>query len=175
MYSERWKPGAASSSGPDQFDSQPASSVSSTYSPLPSPEGDDEGQPPVGVDAAPSAKSDDSASDDEQVDSATWSEWRYSDEHTQREREHAERADRIANEALCELLDTLPVDECPSFDVVLHWTEFLLLGDDVYALDSDVHALERVLEHFLIKDEQCSGQSTSALSNRAGCSKRRRD
>ena len=122
---------------------------------------------PAATAEAPSANSDDSASDDEQVDSASWSEWWSSDEHTQQEREQAQRADRIANEALYELLDTLPDDECPSFDVVLHWTEFLLLGNS-HALRSDVHALERVLEHFLIKDDQCSGQSTSALSNRAG-------
>ena len=36
----------------------------------------------------------------------------------------------------------------PSFEAILHWTEFFLLGEYAYK-DVQLYALERIVEHFV--------------------------
>ena len=58
-----------------------------------------------------------------------------------------ERAIGLASVAEVRLLEVFP-RSMPSFEAILHWTEFFLLGEYAYK-DVPVYALERIVEHFV--------------------------
>ena len=61
--------------------------------------------------------------------------------------DHHERAIGLASVAEVRLLEVFP-RSMPSFEAILHWTEFFLLGEYAYK-DVPCHALERIVEHFV--------------------------
>ena len=49
-----------------------------------------------------------------------------------------------------QLLQEILSSTAPSFDTIFHWTEFFLLGNYAYK-GVDVHAVERIVEHFVLR------------------------
>ena len=81
------------------------------------------------------------------------------DETSIRMHERALQLTTTAEQLLQEILSST----APSFDTIFNWTEFFLLGD--HSLKGvDVHAIERIVEHFLlivpIESETPPGSST---------------
>ena len=70
----------------------------------------------------------------------------------QRELERQERCIRLANQAHIDLIHALPEDICPTLTAVLEYTEWISLGD-WHLFESDVHAQARIVEHFLVSQE----------------------
>ena len=73
-----------------------------------------------------------------------------------------ERALQLTKTAERLLQEMLPFT-APSFNTIFNWTEFFLLGN--YSLKGvDVHAIERIVEHFLlivpVESETPPGSST---------------
>ena len=63
------------------------------------------------------------------------------------EMDHDDRAIGLASVAEVRLLEIFPT-RMPSFEAILHWTEFFLLGEYAYK-DVPCHALEQIVEHFV--------------------------
>ena len=61
--------------------------------------------------------------------------------------DHDDRAIGLASVAEVRLLEIFPT-RMPSFEAILHWTEFFLLGEYAYK-DVPCHALEHIVEHFV--------------------------
>ena len=118
------------SAGGGEFETPPPSP---NYSPQPS---DDEDEENISV-----------AGDDQ--DGIGW--WA-DDEIEQRELERQERCIRLANQAHIDLIHALPEDICPTLTAVLEYTEWISLGD-WHLFESDVHAQARIVEHFLVSQE----------------------
>ena len=78
--------------------------------------------------------------------------WWEDEEVVQKERERFERCIYLANEAHIELIHALPEDIRPTLDSVLAYTEWVSLGD-WHLFESDVHALARIVENFLVSQE----------------------
>ena len=78
--------------------------------------------------------------------------WQADDEIEQRELERQERCIRLANQAHIDLIHALPEDICPTLTAVLEYTEWISLGD-WHLFESDVHAQARIVEHFLVSQE----------------------
>ena len=73
-----------------------------------------------------------------------------------------ERALQLTTTAEQLLQEILP-STAPSFDTIFNWTEWFLLGDDALR-GVDAHAVERIVEHFMLHTtgelEPSSGSST---------------
>ena len=67
----------------------------------------------------------------------------------QREQEREARCIYLANKAHIELIHALPEDIRPTLETVLGYTEYISLGD-WHLFESDVHALARIVENFLM-------------------------
>ena len=78
--------------------------------------------------------------------------WWADDEIEQRELERQERCIRLASQAHIDLIHALPGDICPTLTAVLEYTEWLSLGS-WHLFEADVHALARIMEHFLVPQE----------------------
>ena len=78
--------------------------------------------------------------------------WWENEEIVQKERERFERCIYLANKAHIELIHALPEDIRPTLDSVLAYTEWVSLGD-WHLFESDVHALARIVENFLVPQE----------------------
>ena len=119
------------SAGGEEFETPPPSP---NYSPQPSDDEDEE-------------------SDDQGGIMGTWVQgigwWQPGGEIEQRESERQERCIRLANQAHIDLIHALPEDICPTLTAVLEYTEWLSLGD-WHLFESDVHALARIVENFLV-------------------------
>jgi len=119
------------SAGGGEFETPPPSP---NYSPQPSDDEDEE-------------------SDDQGGIMGTWVQgigwWQPGGEIEQRESERQERCIRLANQAHIDLIHALPEDICPTLTAVLEYTEWLSLGD-WHLFESDVHALARIVENFLV-------------------------
>ena len=116
------------SGGGEEFETPPASP---SYSPQPS----------------------DSEEDEEDMDVANdvpdETEWWTDEQLQQREEEREARCVYLANKAHIELIHALPEDIRPTLDSVLEYTEWVSLGD-WHLFESDVHALARIVENFLM-------------------------
>ena len=106
------------SGGGEEFETPP---TSPSYSPQPSDDEEDSGEPGWWTDEA----------------------------LAQREQEREERCIYLANKAHIDLIHALPEDICPTLTAVLEYTEWLSLGD-WHLFESDVHALARIVENFLV-------------------------
>ena len=78
--------------------------------------------------------------------------WWENEEIVQKERERFERCIYLANKAHIELIHALPEDIRPTLDSVLAYTEWVSLGD-WHLVESDVHVQARIVEHFLVSQE----------------------
>ena len=122
----------------ETFDSRPPSpSYSPVPSPGPSPEPEDQAPPQSGGNegtASPSPASQSPAQHevDNEVDN---------------QERAIRRAIRLAARAEEHLQELFP-GSVPTFDTILQWTEFFLLGDYAYK-EEDEHALDRILDHFV--------------------------
>jgi len=151
--------GAASSSGQSQFESPPNSPVSSSYSPLPSPNVEEEpqseqnvpGLPAAAVSEAPSAAESGVSSSSNAVDNSPQTEWWNCEKRLARERKQADKADRIACLAYIRLSKHYPEDECPAYEHVVHYAESVLLEatQKIFKMD----AVKQVTAHFLVVDK----------------------
>ena len=72
---------------------------------------------------------------------------RTSPEVSDDEMDHDDRAIGLASVAEVRLLEIFPT-RMPSFEAILHWTEFFLLGEYAYK-DVTCHALEQIVKHFV--------------------------
>ena len=70
----------------------------------------------------------------------------------QREQEREARCIYLANKAHIDLMSALPEDICPTLETVLGYTEYVSLGD-WHLFESDVHAHARIVENFLMPQE----------------------
>ena len=125
-------------SGGGEFETPPPSP---NYSPQPS---DDEDEENISV-----------AGDDQGGVMGWWAYgtgWQADDEIEQRELERQERCIRLANQAHIDLIHALPEDICPTLTAVLEYTEWISLGD-WHLFESDVHAQARIVENFLVPQE----------------------
>ena len=78
--------------------------------------------------------------------------WWEQEPFEQRELERQERCIYLANRAHIELIHALPEDICPTLTAVLEYTEWVSLGD-WHLVESDVHVQARIVEHFLVSQE----------------------
>ena len=115
------------SAGGGEFETPPPSP---NYSPQPS---DDEDEEDMGV------------VDDDSGGPGWW----MNEQLQQREEEREARCVYLANKAHIELIHALPEDIRPTLDSVLAYTEWVSLGD-WHLFESDVHALARIVENFLL-------------------------
>ena len=119
------------SGGGGEFETPPSSP---SYSPQASDNEEDEGNASV-------------ASDDSGGPG-----WWTDEQLQQREEEREARCIYLANKAHIELIHALPEDIRPTLDSVLAYTEWVSLGD-WHLFESDVHALARIVENFLVSQE----------------------
>ena len=124
----------------ETFDSRPPTPQSPSYSP---------------------EASDEEASDDE-TSLSTYEralQLTADDETSIRMHERALQLTTTAEQLLQEILSST----APSFDTIFNWTEFFLLGNYAYK-GVDVHAVERIVEHFVLivptESETPPGSST---------------
>ena len=116
------------SAGGEEFETPPPSP---NYSPQPSDDEEDEENASVASDGPG---------------------WWEQEPFEQREIERQERCIYLANRAHIELIHALPEDICPTLTAVLEYTEWISLGD-WHLFESDVHAQARIVEHFLVSQE----------------------
>ena len=97
---------------------------------------------------------------------------RTSPEVSDDEMDHDDRAIGLASVAEVRLLEIFPT-RMPSFEAILHWTEFFLLGEYAYK-DVPCHALEQIVEHFVqlrrnmgptVRLEEDNGASSSSTQS----------
>ena len=103
----------------------------------------------------PSDDEDEESDDDQGGIMGSWIQgtgWQVDDGIEQRELERQERCIRLANQAHIDLIHALPGDICPTLTAVLEYTEWLSLGS-WHLFEADVHALARIMEHFLVPQE----------------------
>ena len=117
--------------GGGEFETPPSSP---SYSPQPSDDEEDEENMSVA--------SDDSGGPGWWTDEAL----------AQREQEREARCIYLDNKAHIELMSALPEDIRPTLETVLGYTEWISLGD-WHLFESDVHALARIVENFLVSQE----------------------
>ena len=105
--------------------------------------------PPASPSYSPQPSSDSEEDEDVANDDAGEVGWWTDEALAQREQERAERCLYLANAAHKELERALPEDICPTLETVLQYTEFVSLGN-WHLFESDVHAYERIVKHFLL-------------------------
>ena len=91
-------------------------------------------------------------SDNEEDDDSGGPGWWTNEQLQQREEEREARVIYLANKAHIDLIHALPEDICPTLNSVLEYTEWVSLGD-WHLVESDVHVQMRIVEHFLVSQE----------------------
>ena len=81
--------------------------------------------------------------------------------------DHNDRAIRLASVAEVRLQEIFPAS-MPSFEAILHWTEFFLLGEYAYK-NVTCHALEQIVKHF-VQLRRNMGPRTAPPENENGAS-----